>query len=202
MKSSQPQDGQPFKQLPPDIYISIVDSLYADGRSLFIGAATVGLAMLLAAWKTANWAYVLFAGGLVLLSVLRAIDFGNFHRRRKDLKTVEQFHVWESHYLFGSAAQVVLLGGWCLFAFTVVPSDGFVRLLSFSVTLGYLVGIAGRNFGSNRLVTTQSASAAIPMIGALWLQHDLHHIVFGILLIPFFWHQVYFGSLLGRWSAS
>jgi len=186
MSILQRQGGQPQKKLPPEIYISVVDSLYADARSLFIGMATVGLAMLLAAWKTGDWAYVVFVCGLTLLSALRAFDMGNFRRRRPDLNTVDAVRTWETRYVFGSAAQVALLGIWCLYAFTVVPTDNFVRLLSFSVTLGYLVGIAGRNFGSDRLVTTQSASAAIPMIGALWLQGDVFHIGLGILLLPFF----------------
>ena len=186
MASNPQTDGHSPKKLPPDIYISIVDSLYADARSLFIGIATVSAAMLLAAYKTDETSYLLFAVATIAIAVLRAVDTGNFHRHRSEFKSVEQFRFWESRYVVGSAAQVALLGGWCFYAFIVIPPDAFVRLLSYSVTLGYLVGIAGRNFGSNRLVTTQSASAAIPMVAALCIQGDFFHIALGAILLPFF----------------
>ncbi|MDP4361166.1 hypothetical protein QR510_31520, partial [Escherichia coli] len=65
-----------------------------------------------------------------------------------------------------SAAHVALLGVWCLVAVSMT-SDPFVHLCSFLLTIAYMIGISGRNFASNFLVTTQIIAAGIPMTAAL-----------------------------------
>ena len=51
------------------------------------------------------------------------------------------------------------MGIWCLVAFAKT-SDPFVQIFSFSLTIAYMIGISGRNFASNLLVTAQIVCAA------------------------------------------
>jgi len=44
-----PGDSQP---LPPEIYISLVDALFKDTRSLFVGSLAASITALITAWKT------------------------------------------------------------------------------------------------------------------------------------------------------
>jgi hypothetical protein len=48
----QPKDARHREDVPAEIYISIVDSLYGDSRSFVTGSIAVALAVLLTAWKT------------------------------------------------------------------------------------------------------------------------------------------------------
>ena len=50
-----------------------------------------------------------------------------------------------------------------------------MHLISFSVSLAYLVGITGRNFSSDQLVTTQTVCAAVPMTAGLLIQGTIYH---------------------------
>lgn len=175
--------------VPAEVYISLVDSLFSEGRSLFIGAISASAAALLTAWKSNDWAIMLCAVGLAAVGSLRTLDMRAYfrqHARPKDVdKALARTHAWELRYIAGASAYVLLLGIWCLLAF-VQTTDSFVRLLSFSVTLGYMVGVAGRNFGNNSLVTTQIVSAGVPMIAGLLLTGDPYYIFLALLLIPFF----------------
>ena len=85
----------------------------------------------------------------------------------------------------GAAAHVSLMGIWCLLAF-VKTSDPFVQIFSFSMTLAYMIGISGRNFASNLLVTAQIVCAGIPMTIALFSVGGAYYTIFAFVLVPFF----------------
>ena len=50
------RDGQP---LPAEIYISLVDALFKDSRSLFVGSLAASITALITAWKTGEQALYL-----------------------------------------------------------------------------------------------------------------------------------------------
>ena len=51
-------DAQP---LPAEIYISLVDALFKDSRSLFVGSLAASITALITAWKTGEQALYLAA---------------------------------------------------------------------------------------------------------------------------------------------
>ena len=65
-------------------------------------------------------------------------------------------------------------------------SDPFAHLVSFSMTIAYMVGIFGRNFGNSRFVVVQILCAWVPMTAALLLYGNPFHWMFAGLLIPFY----------------
>jgi diguanylate cyclase (GGDEF)-like protein len=172
-------------ELPAEIYIPLVDALYSDSRSLFVGSAAVCAAATLTAWKTGELFLLFFAAAIVVVTAGRALDMRAFWDIRPQLTTVDAVRRWESRYIFGAAVYAVLLGSWT-FATFYLTEDPFSRLFSFVVTLAYMVGTPGRNFASNRLVTTQIICEGIPLSAALFYAGGFYYAVFGLCLLPFF----------------
>ncbi len=175
----------PRQALPLEIYISTVDALYADARSLFAGSVSSAIAALVTFLKTGDWTLLTCAVALVAVGIARGGDMRSYARQKQKPSSAEEARRWELRYIYGSAIHVTLLGVWCFLAFART-SDAVVHLISFSVILAYLVGITGRNFSSDQLVVVQTACAAPPMIFGLLVQGDPYHAFLAVLLIPFF----------------
>ncbi len=173
------------KDLPPEIYIPLVDSLYTEIRTLFLGSVAVSLAVLLSAWKTHD----AVIGGLwvllVVIAVVRAFDMAKYLRIKPTIKTAEQAAVWEWRYVAGAAAFMGLLGVWCLIVF-FRTEDAFVRLISIAGTVAYMIGISGRNFGSARLVAVLILVDGIPVTLSLLVPLEIHYAFAAVLLGGFF----------------
>jgi diguanylate cyclase (GGDEF)-like protein len=176
------RDGQP---LPAEIYLSLVDALFEDLRSLFVGSLAASITSLITAWKTGEQALYLCSVAIVMVACVRALDVRAYQERRPQLATIAEARQWELRYVIGAAAHVSLMGIWCLLAF-VKTSDPFVQIFSFSMTIAYLIGISGRNFASNLLVTAQIVCAGIPMTIALVSVGGAYYTIFAFVLVPFF----------------
>jgi diguanylate cyclase (GGDEF)-like protein len=173
--------------LPQDVYASLVDALYDVRTSLFIGALASSLAALLTVWKSLDALLLGFALAIAAVACIRALDMSHYVRARAASTplTMEELKDWELRYVIGAALHVTLLGGWTLAAF-VRTDDPFIHLFSFSVTLAYMIGIAGRNFASNSLVSAQIVCAALPLSAALFYAGGFYYAVFGLVILPFF----------------
>jgi diguanylate cyclase (GGDEF)-like protein len=170
---------------PAEIYISLVDSLFKDFRSLFVGSIAASITALVTAWKTGEPTLYLCSLSIAVVACLRALDVRAFDRQREQLTTVAEARRWESRYVAGAAAHVALLGMWCLLAFAQT-TDPFVQIFSFSLTLAYMIGISGRNFASSRLVNAQIVCAGVPMTLALFIVGGAYYAIFAFVLAPFF----------------
>ncbi|HXW24349.1 MAG TPA: EAL domain-containing protein, partial [Xanthobacteraceae bacterium] len=171
--------------LPPEIYIPLVDSLYKDGRTLLIGTIFVAGSILVIYWKTGQALLFGVAVAIVLVAGVRGLVMRAYARARPAIKDNEVARRWERRYVAGAATSVGLLGICCYVAFAAT-SDAFAQLVSFSMTIAYVVGIFGRNFGSARFVVVQILCAWVPMTAALLLHGTPYHWIFAALLIPFF----------------
>ncbi len=180
----QPRRREP-KEPPAEIYISLVDSLFKDFRSLFVGSIAASVTAFITAWKTGEPALYLCSMGIVVVACLRALDVRAFEQRREQLATVAEARRWEARYVTGAAAHVAVLGIWCLVAFAKT-TDPFVQISSFSLTLAYMIGISGRNFASSRLVNAQIICAGVPMTLALVMMGGAYYTVLAFVLVPFF----------------
>ncbi len=172
-------------EVPLDIYASLVDALYELRQSLLIGSLAVSFAALLTAWKNEKWVLFGFAVAIAAAAVVRFIDMAAYFRNRPSLSTSAAFKRWEHRYVVGAAIYAVLLGGWS-FATFYVTEDPFSRLFAFGVTLAYMVGTPGRNFASDRLVTTQIIGEGVPLSAALFYAGGFYYAVFALCLLPFF----------------
>jgi diguanylate cyclase (GGDEF)-like protein/PAS domain S-box-containing protein len=177
--------AQRSESLPPEIYIALVDSLYTDVRTLFMGTVFVVGSMLVTFWKTGQVLLLACALAVVLVAVARGLVMRAYARVRESVRDSEQARRWERRYVTGAATSITLLGIWCYIAFAAT-SDAFTQLVSFSMTIAYCIGIFGRNFGSGPFVVVQILCAWVPMTAALLLHGGRYEWFFAALLIPFF----------------
>jgi diguanylate cyclase (GGDEF)-like protein/PAS domain S-box-containing protein len=177
--------AQRSESLPPEIYIPLVDSLYKDGRTLLMGTIFVVGSVLVTFWKTGQILLAICALAIVLVAAARGLVMRAYARVRANIKDNEVARRWERRYVTGAATSVALLGIWCYVAFAAT-SDAFAQLVSFSMTIAYVVGIFGRNFGNARFVVIQILCAWVPMTAALLLHGGAYEWIFAVLLIPFF----------------
>ncbi|WP_417582820.1 putative bifunctional diguanylate cyclase/phosphodiesterase [Pelagibacterium sp.] len=171
--------------LPAEVYISSVSALYRDRRSLFSGTASAVAASLVTGWISGIVWLALCSLPLALTGLLRWMDMNAYQRKTSSAQTVDEARGWERRYIVGSSTFAVLLSLWCFLAFAL-SKDAAVHLVSFAVCLAYMIGITGRNYSSDQLVTFTTASAAIPMIMGLLLRMETAYVFLAVLLIPFF----------------
>jgi diguanylate cyclase (GGDEF)-like protein len=183
--SSAPRTHKPHEALPAEIYLPLVDSLYQDGRTLFVGTVLVTAAILLTYWKTGEILLLVCAAAVVAVACVRALTIRAYLRTRATVTTTEAARRWEHRYVAGAAASLALLGIWCFVAFAWT-TDPYASLVSFTMTTIYAVGIFGRNFGSVRFVVVQILCAWVPCTAALVLYGNMFHWIFAALLAPFF----------------
>ena len=77
-------DAQP---LPAEIYISLVDALFKDSRSLYVGSLAASITALITAWKTGEQALYLCTVAIVIVTCMRALDVQAYAKRRPFLTT-------------------------------------------------------------------------------------------------------------------
>ncbi len=182
---SNNKNKSPGRELPADIYLPLVDSLYDDTRSLFVGSIATVVAVLLSAWKAGEPLVLICAIAMILVASARLLAMRAYWRRNPKPTTVAAARQWEIRYTIGAAVYVSLLGAWCVIAFSRTD-DGFIQQISLVVTIAYLIGVSGRNFGNERLVLTLILCASIPITLALLLSRDAYEIAMAAILVPFF----------------
>src|SRR3954469_14828066 len=107
-----PRAGQ---DVPPDIYVTLVDSLFRDSRSLLMGSLAVVLAILLTAARTGDPLLFLCAAGAAAVSGLRTLEMKSYARQHAAANwTFEKAVSWEFRYALGTSAHIAVLGAWCV----------------------------------------------------------------------------------------
>lgn len=175
---------EPGKDLPLEVYNSVVRSLHGDSRVLFVGKCATWLSIFAVWYRTGSPEIMVVGITTVLVGVLRIFSVRNFLKKAHnelDLRTLEKC---EATYLRWAALYVFLLGLVC-FVGMAVTSDNIVHLITVSTTLAYIIGIAGRNFASAKVVNVQVAAVSVPLIGGLIMFGGIYHNLLGCLLAPF-----------------
>jgi diguanylate cyclase (GGDEF)-like protein len=173
------------REVPAEVYLSVVDSLYADSRTFFVGALAVALVIFMTAWKAGEPFLYFCAVAFTVVAVVRLIGLRAYSAERPNIRTAEAASTWEFKYVIGTAAQLVLLGTWCVVAFANTK-DPFVQLVSVVSTISFLIGVAGRNFASPQLVTVQIVCAAPLIVVALLVPGDIYYGLYAVLQVAFF----------------
>ncbi len=179
MSEAKPQE------ISDEVYVSLVDSLFKEARSLLLGSVFTGLAMIASFWKTGHWLFLAWAIAFFLVAAVRMLGIQRYNRSRNAPLTRCEAERWERLYAAGATVSVCLLGTWCFLAFAIT-TEPFVQLVSFALTIGYIIGIFGRNFANSQSAAIQTFSAWLPMTAGLLLFGDAYHWFFAALLAPLF----------------
>ncbi len=170
-------------RIPADIYIPFVESLFRDGKTLTIGVAAQTLLAVMVYWKTDEVAYLGVAAALVLAGLLRFANFRRFHRST-GVDSRDTAAKWENEYILFACFHTLALGSFC-FVSIFWAYDDFAEIASVSVTLPSATAIAGRNYGSPRMVIILILTMVGPIAAGFVLRSDIYHLVLGLLIIPF-----------------
>ncbi|HRP79688.1 MAG TPA: EAL domain-containing protein, partial [Aquamicrobium sp.] len=92
----------------------------------------------------------------------------------------------ENVYILWGTLHASTLGLFC-FAGIYWAQDQFAEIASVCVTLASVTSIAGRNYGSPRLVMFQIVAATWPISLGFLLRGDVYHVILGLLSGPFFY---------------
>jgi diguanylate cyclase (GGDEF)-like protein/PAS domain S-box-containing protein len=173
------------RELPVEIYVSMVDALYADLRSFLFGIAAALAGTLYAAHLTESRILDMFPALIVLIGAVRTLRMVQYRKRREQGLSYDEARRWEREYTIGANAFVLCIGLWCLATFNLTNSAA-AHLFCVSVALSYTVGITGRNFANGRFVNYQIALLSVPLCGGMFLTGNPDYIILAFFALPFF----------------
>ena len=142
--------------VPVDVYIQFVRSLFDNVHMVLIGACCHMLVAFMAYWKTAEPIYARAGGRAASRRRLALRRHAAVPQGRRDRRPPRRRCDWELDYVVKGSIQGLALGSFCFISIYLVP-DAFAEIGAVSVTLGSIVTVAGRNYGSPRMVTIFAA---------------------------------------------
>ncbi len=170
--------------VPTDVYLSFVSSLFDNRFTLFTGMVVHILTFVTVYVQTGAAFYLLLCACFVLVFSFRLHSFFLFDREDKTKLTREKIAAWERRYVLGGASTAAILGigsGYAMLAF----QDTFAELACISVAMASMVSVVGRNYGSRLAVDLQTLACCAPMVIGSLLAQDIFKALLSLMLVPF-----------------
>ena len=147
--------------IPVDIYVRFVRSLFNDAPILVIGALCHSLIAIMVYDRTGDSIYLGLAGLMLAAGVYRYFGIRGF-QKSGTITDYRSAMAWELRYLVRGTIQGFCLG---LFAFVAIywSPDSYGELAAVGVAMGSTVTIAGRNYGSKTMVAILSTTVVLPV---------------------------------------
>lgn len=171
-------------EIPVDVYVQFVRSLFNDANTVLLGAFCHGLIAAMVYLRSGDVVFLALAGLLFGAGLFRFNGMLKF-RSSKGITDEASAWRWEREYLLRGGIQGFVLGAFCFSAIYSNPND-YGEIAAVSVALGSTVAIVGRNYGSRVMVMILSTTVVLPISAALLLKGDFYHFVLGLFIIPFF----------------
>ncbi len=173
-----------------EAYLEFVRTLFADSRSLIVGAVLQVLIMMIVLYDTRFMPILLFIAGVFISSSWR-IYIGHRHElATANLDTqdiaerVKSAENWENQYILPSALSAANVGVFCYFGLQVSDTElalSAVLCLMFTP----LPTIVGRLYGSLKLVGYMLFGLFAPVITGYFTHGDIPHFLLGMMCIPY-----------------
>ena len=195
--------------LARDVYIPFVETLFRDGLTLTLGFGSQIFLVLLVYWKTLDQTYLALAAVFFVVALLRMRNIRKY-RNAPPPRDVEEARHRENEYIAYASAHGLMLGLFC-FVGIYWSHDPFAEISAICVTLASATSIAGRNYGSPRMVMIFIMTMTWPISLGFILRGDIYHVLLGLLSIPFLFaikrysdlvREVLFSALLEERKAS
>ncbi|WEK04274.1 MAG: EAL domain-containing protein [Candidatus Devosia phytovorans] len=168
--------------MPALDYVSIIRSVYGDRKAMLAGAFASVVMAAMAAYKTNSLALYAVTAAFVLIGAIRYLDMRSFQHAAIGNEDAAAAEYWENRAVVFGGALSLVYGMWCLVSMAVVQ-DPFASLSSASISIAVMVGICGRNFGLDRLVTIQMVGVIVPLSIGYAMHGDIYHYVLAGLLV-------------------
>ena len=171
------------EQVPDDVYIQFVRSLFDNARILLIGGACYALIATMVYFETGNALYIGFACLLLAVNVWRYSGIRGFHAAGGIIKSREHAERWEHAYIIRGLAQGVSLGVFSFVSIYLFPNP-YSEVASVALAVSTLLTVVSRNYGSARMVRIFSVLLIGPIALALILRMTPANIALGLLVFP------------------
>lgn len=173
------------KDIPPDIYASLVRTLFGSMKSLMAASIVGPLAGTLASLLSGNPWMIAATVAITAVSAFRVIVMLAYRRREADLKTFDDVAAWERRYGWGAVSFALMLGVLCMISFQMDDNE-VAHVILAAVTIGYSAGISGRNAGRPRIAVSQILASSGPLALALIMHENAYYITLGVIIVAFF----------------
>lgn len=171
-------------ELPTDVYITFVQTLFRDVTTLTIGFVAQTLLVLMSYWKTGAVVYLYVAIAFVVVAAFRLNNTIHFAKMPAPDGYAEAVRR-EKQYIFYGALHGAMFGLFGFVSIQVSP-DNFAEVAAVCMTFGSASSIAGRNYGSPRMVMIFMVTMIVPISIAFILRGDTYHVVLGVMALPLF----------------
>jgi diguanylate cyclase (GGDEF)-like protein len=168
--------------VPNDVYVQFVTSLFANAHILLIGGATYFLVALMVYLQTSVVAFLLMAPILALANLWRYLGIRAFQKLDHPL-SFEEAQKWEQDYITRGIGQGLAVSLFGFLSIYLYPSS-FAEIASVSMAIASLVTVATRNYGSKRMVRILSFSFIGPAALAFLLRGDMAYGLLGFMILP------------------
>lgn len=135
----------------------------------------------LTAYKSQSIPLYFVTMAFIAIGLIRYVDMRAFWRAAIDSDDAGAAEHWENRAVISGGLLAMVYGAWC-FVSMVIVQDPFAELASASISIAVMVGVCGRNFGLDRLVTIQMVLVIVPLSAGYALHGDIYHIVLAGLL--------------------
>lgn len=170
-------------KMPAIDYVSIVSSLFKDKVALSVGTLVAAVGSTVAGFSAEAPVLYVFSGLFVLMAIWRSWQADRFKAQNLESEDAVSAEYWELQATLSGSAAAIIFGVWC-FVSVVFVGDEFAVLCSLLVTMAAMVGIVARNYGLDRLVTTQLVLLGVPMCLGLAIGGNVYYIFLAALFIP------------------
>ena len=157
--------------------LETVRSIYGDVGSFAIGSFVVIVGSALTGFRIESSIIWLVCLALTVLTAMRVATMMLFDRRDANgTASPAKFH---SLYLVLGTLHVLTVGTWTTTVFWL-GNDPLSELISISTSVGFMVGIQGRNFASPAIVRLQLIALAVPVELAFLVKNSAWYVVCGL----------------------
>lgn len=179
-----PMKQMEAKTLPTDVYLSFVSSLFGNRGTLVTGVVVHVVWCFIVFSSTGSVFYLAMAASFMAVFAYRMVGFAKFDKMDKQSLSRREIAKVECGYVVGAALTALLLGIASGYALLVLQNT-FAAFTCIAMTLGSMMSIVGRNYGSRHAVDYQTMACCLPIMGACLLSGQLHLALMSLLLIPF-----------------
>lgn len=168
--------------IPEDVYVGFVRSLFLDPGILLIGACCHGIMGMMVYLRSNEPIYLVLTVLMLFAGLYRYVAMRQV--QAASITEITTAVARERYYIIAGTVQGAVIG---VFSFCAVYlySDEFSELAAVSVAMGGAITIAGRNYGSRKMVAILSLTTVGPIALALMLKADLYNFVLGLFIVPF-----------------
>src|SRR6516165_5672087 len=159
-----PSSANRLETLPHDVRRALVESAFADSKTMVLGAVMTCLSGFLISIVSNNLASAVATAAIVVVTAIRLTLIREFRLRAQTEESIDLRRL-ERTYLFGTSAYLLCIGLLTFSSFTG-SNDTFILTLACSTAITHALSIAVRNFAIQNGVSLQIAVVAIPLAAA------------------------------------